>query len=65
MEDVMIGSSQTNHQYVTTNVYTLFVATIFVATFYVLYLYIKSKMKRYGNPVYIWKDCYREEFYRP
>ncbi len=37
---------------------TLFVATIFVVTFYVLYLCWKSKIERYGNSVYIWKDCY-------
>lgn len=35
-----------------------FVTTILVVTFYVLYLYIKSKIKRYGNSVHIWKDCY-------
>ena len=43
----------------------LFVATVFVVTFCVLHLYIKSKIERYGNSVYIWKDCNREEFYRP
>ena len=36
---------------------------IFVITFYVLYL--KSKILPYGNSIYIWKDCNREEFYRP
>ena len=55
----------TNQQNTTINVYTLFVTTISVVTFYVLYLSWKSKIERYGNPVYIWKDCYREEFYRP
>ena len=37
----------------------------FVVTFYVLHLYIKSKIERYGYSIYIWKDCNREEFYRP
>ena len=48
--------------HVTINVYTLFVATLFVVTFYVLYLCLKSKIERYGNSVYIWKDCYRKRF---
>ena len=25
----------------------------------------KIKIERYGNSVYIWKNCNREEFYRP
>lgn len=49
---------KTNQQDTTINVYTLFVATTFVVTFYVLYLWWKSKIERYGNSVYIWKDCY-------
>ena len=49
----------------TKNVYTLFVTTICVITFYVLYSSHKSKSERYGNTVHIWKDCHREELYRP
>ena len=48
----------TKKENTTINVYTLFVATLFVVTFYVLYLCWKSKIERYGNSVYIWKDCY-------
>ncbi len=51
--------------YYTENAYTHFVVTTCVITFYVLYLCWKSKIKRHGNSIYIWKDCNREEFYRP